>query len=91
MNTVRFVKSFSKGQITIPKEVREALGIVDEFWLKLYIQNGRIIAEPIEDEAKVNKEEYLKKIMSIKRSWDLTNEIKRNREQVEKRLKKNAL
>ncbi len=91
MNTVRFVKSFSKGQITIPKEIRASLSLTDEFWLKLYTQNGRIIAEPIEFEKNVDKKEYLKKIMSIKGSWDLTNEIRRNREELEKRLKKNAL
>jgi AbrB family looped-hinge helix DNA binding protein len=50
MNTVGYVKSFSKGQITIPKEVREVLGIGDEFWLKLSIENGKIVAEPVERE-----------------------------------------
>ena len=89
MNTVRFVKSFSKGQITIPKEVRDELGIINEFWLKLYIQNGRIIAEPIEKDR--DKAGYAKRLLKIKGKWFNENEIAKNREQVERQIKKRAL
>lgn len=44
----KYVKSFSKGQITIPKALREQLGLGDEFWLKLFEEQGRIVAEPAE-------------------------------------------
>lgn len=89
MNTVRFIKSFSKGQITIPKELRDALGIMNEFWLKVYIQNGKIIAEPVEKEK--NKTEYAKKILSIKGDWFSETEHKKIREEVEERLGKSSL
>lgn len=85
---VKYIKSFSKGQITIPKDLRKALGMVDEFWLKLYLQDGKIIAEPMEDN---NKENYKKTLLSIKSTIDLEPEISANRAQMEKRFKKLAI
>lgn len=89
MNTMGYIKSFSKGQITIPKVVRETLGIGDDFWLKLYISNGKIIAEPVEKEK--NQSDYLKKLLSIKGGWISKDEIEKNRAAVEKQLKERAL
>lgn len=89
MNTTRFVKSFSKGQITIPKDFRDVFGMTDDFWLKLYVDNGKIIAEPVEKEK--NQSDYLKKLLSIKGGWISKNEIKKNRAAVEKQLKERAL
>lgn len=87
MQTVRFIKSFSKGQITIPKEIRDTLGIVNEFWLKVYVMDRKIIAEPVVDDRRVNRKDYLKTVTGIKGSWDLAKEIKRNRKQLEERFK----
>lgn len=89
MNTVRFVKSFSKGQITIPKEFRDTFGIKHDFWLKLYIESGKLIAEPVEKEK--NQSDYLKKLLSIKGGWLSEDEIKKNRAAVEKQLKERTL
>lgn len=89
MNSVRYIKSFSKGQITIPKELRIALGILDNFWLKLYLQDGKIIAEPVEKQS--SKADYKKTLLSIKHVWNLEPEVKKNREQIEKQLAKRAL
>lgn len=89
MNTVRFVKSFSKGQITIPKEFRDAFGIKHEFWLKLYIESGKLIAEPVEKER--DQSDYLNKLLSIKGEGISEDEIKKNRVAVEKKLKERAL
>jgi len=92
MNTVRYIKSFSKGQITIPKELREIFGIGDEFWLKLYISNGRLIAEPVEEQKNdEEKESYRKKLLGIKGDWFDEKEFDTNRKQVEARLKKLGL
>lgn len=85
MNTFRFVKSFSKGQITIPKQFRDAFGIKHEFWLKLYIESGKLIVEPVE--SKRNQSDYLKKLLSIKGGWISEDEINKNRSAVEKQLK----
>jgi len=89
MNTVRFVKSFSKGQITIPKELRDALGIMNEFWLRLYIQDGKIIAEPIDQKAE--RGGYAKKLLTIKGEWFHPEEMIKNRAQIEKHLRKRAV
>ena len=89
MNAVGYIKSFSKGQITIPKVVREALGIGDDFWLKLYVDNGKIVAEPVEKDK--NQSDYLKRLLSIKGWWMSEDEIKKNRTAVEKQLKERAL
>lgn len=89
MNKIRFVKSFSKGQITIPKELRDALGIVTEFWLKLYIENGKIIAEPIEE--KNDKEAWRKKLLQMPQLLIDSDELQRNRKQLEKQIKKRSL
>lgn len=93
MDTVRFVKSFSKGQITVPKEVRDALGMISEFWLKIYIQDGKIIAEPVEQDKKIQnsskkKAEYAQKLLNIKGDWFDPLKIKRNRAQIEKQIRK---
>ena len=52
MNGQMFIKSFSKGQITIPKVFRDKLGIRDDFWLKMGIDGNRLIAEPVSDETR---------------------------------------
>lgn len=89
MSTVRFVKSFSKGQITIPKEFRDAFGIQDEFWLKLSIAGNTIVAEPVEKEKDMSG--YAKKLLKIKGDWINPEEIRKNREQLEKQIKARSL
>lgn len=89
MSTVRFVKSFSKGQITIPKEFRDAFGIKNEFWLKLSLAGNKIVAEPVEND--IDKSDYLNKLLSIKGGWISEKEIKKNRAEVEKQMQKRAL
>lgn len=89
MNTVLYVKSFSKGQITIPKELRDMLGMVNEFWLKLSVENGKIIAEPVERNQ--NKEDYLQKLLQIHADGFDPQEIQKNRNDIEKQLKKRSL
>lgn len=89
MNNVAYIKSFSKGQITIPKDIRDTLGMTHEFWLKLYLQDGKIIAEPVEKGG--NKADYKKTLLSIKSVLNLEPEAKKNRKQIEKQLAKRAL
>lgn len=63
----RFVKSFSSGQVTIPKDFRERLSLGNDFWLKLVLEDNRIVAEPV---AKTNSSAaYSKKLLGIKGSW----------------------
>lgn len=89
MNTVGYIKSFSKGQITIPKAVRKMLGIGDDFWLKIDVENGKIVAEPVEKAT--DQDGYLKKILSITGKGFDPEEINKNRREVEKQLVKRRL
>ena len=89
MDNVTYIKSFSKGQITVPKDVRESLCLGDEFWLKLYTDSGKIIAEPIEH--KKDTTTYQKKLLTIKGRWFKAKEIDGNRKQIEKRLSSHTL
>lgn len=69
--------------------MREKLGLTDEFWLKLDIEEGKIIAEPVKKE--IDKEEWKKKLLQIGQIDIDPKEIARNRQQVERQLKKRAL
>lgn len=86
-NVQKYIKSFSKGQITVPKEIREALGIGDTFWLKVYLNQDKIIAEPVESASKDLN--YAEKLLEVEGKWFSETEIKKTRKQIEKRLKKN--
>jgi len=90
MNTsVRFIKSFSKGQITIPKEFRDAFGIENEFWLKIYVADRKIIAEPMEQ--KKDRLKWRKRLLKMKPINISMEEIEKNREEIEEQIKKRTL
>lgn len=42
-------KISTKGQVVIPKEIRDKLGITPDDRLRIYDQNGKVIIEPILD------------------------------------------
>jgi bifunctional DNA-binding transcriptional regulator/antitoxin component of YhaV-PrlF toxin-antitoxin module len=71
MSNVKYIKSFSKGQITIPKEFREMFGLGDDFWLKIFVDKGRIVAEPTESEqnGNISNKEYLKILERTQGKW----------------------
>jgi bifunctional DNA-binding transcriptional regulator/antitoxin component of YhaV-PrlF toxin-antitoxin module len=89
MNTSRYIKSFSKGQITIPKEFRDVFGIGDEFWLKISIEDGKLIAEPVEN--KETKWDYAQKLLGIKGEWFSEEEYTNLRKSVAKRVNQSPL
>lgn len=98
-NTVpqtKFIKPFSKGQITLPKDYREYLGIDEDSWLKVSLKGEKILLQPVEDfdelrriEPEFNKEVYLRSILKIKGDWFNEKEMRRARKEVERRLTKN--
>lgn len=49
--TVRIAKVTSKGQVTIPKPIREELGIGDQDRLLFTVEAGRLIATPMSSQA----------------------------------------
>ena len=89
MNHIKYIKSFSNGQVTIPKDIRESLGMGENFWLKLSVTEGRIIAEPME--ASQDKKSYKDSLLGIKTVIDLEPQVSGNRKQVERQVSKRAL
>ncbi len=67
MQLQKYIKSFSSGQITIPREFRERLSLGNEFWLKLALVENRIIAEPIDQPH--HHASYARKLLGIKGDW----------------------
>jgi len=84
---IKYIKSFSQGQITIPKEFREELGLENEFWLKLQLVNQVIVAEPMEDEKKINQKEYAESLLEVDGSWFDVEDYKKMRKETRKRKK----
>ena len=84
---IKYIKSFSQGQITIPKEFREELGLENEFWLKLQLVNQVIVAEPMEDEKKINQKEYAESLLEVDGSWFDMEDYKKMRKETRKRKK----
>lgn len=82
----KYIKSFSKGQITVPKEFRDFLGLGDVFWLKISIDQDKIVAEPVDTHKQGN---YSNKLLDIKGDWFSEEELTQNRQEIEKRLKEN--
>ncbi len=82
----RFVKSFSKGQITIPKAFREKLGLGDVFWLRLRLEGGKIVAEPVREGR--STEHYHKRLLKIKGKWFKSKEWQEVRKEFAKRIRK---
>ena len=85
----RFVKSFSKGQITIPKEFRDAFGVGNDFWLKLSLEQGKIVGEVVNK--KVDKAAWKKLLLSLGTIDISMEEIRKNRRQWDKQIKQTVL
>jgi len=49
--TVRIAKVTSKGQVTIPKPIREELGIEEQDRLLFTVEAGRLIGTPVSRQA----------------------------------------
>lgn len=60
----KYIKSFSKGQIKVPKAFRDHFGLGDEFWLKLYVGKNKIVAEPMD--TSYSSGDYSEELLGIK-------------------------
>lgn len=79
MNGQVFVKSFSHGQITIPKVFRDRLGLSEDFWLKMGLDDNRLVAEPVIDRLKAQKQ--VAKLLTVSGDWfDMSDWRKTRRE-----------
>lgn len=84
MTSVRYIKSFSKGQVTIPKAIRDHLGLGDDFWLKLEVQGQKILAEPTQGAS--DPEAFLHELLQMNGGWLTPQEQQRMRQKIELRL-----
>lgn len=82
---MKYIKSFSQGQITIPKDFRDELGLENEFWMKLKIINQQIVLEPVEK--KTNKKDYADLLLEVDGGWFDINDYKKMRRETRKRRK----
>ncbi len=47
MSTKKDIQATAHGQITIPKEIRDKLSITPETKLKIYLEDNKIVVEPV--------------------------------------------
>lgn len=85
-----YIKTFSKGQMTLPKTIRQQWGVGDEFWLKLTLgKNDTLTLEPMGQPRDV--EATLQRLQALPKpnpDWfDLT-EQSTIRQETEKKLTK---
>lgn len=100
----KFIKPFSRGQITLPKDYRDFLGIDSNSWLFLTIQDDSLIIKPVKKEnfittkkprilkAKISQKTYLKNLLKIKSSWFSEKDLgdyKKIRQEIEERFRQN--
>lgn len=91
----KFIRPFSKGQITLPKDYREHLRIDENSWLRISLLDDQILIQPIKNQlsrrikAKLNLRDYKKVLLKIKGNWVNKAEYKKTREEIEKRLFRN--
>lgn len=89
MQAVKFIKSFSRGQITIPKDIRATLGVPEEFWMKIFVDAGRLVVEPVQ--TKKLKGNYLKSLLTMKTDWYSESDAKEVRNEIEEHVKTHSL
>jgi bifunctional DNA-binding transcriptional regulator/antitoxin component of YhaV-PrlF toxin-antitoxin module len=87
ITSTKYVKSFNKGQITVPKEFREELGLGDIFWLKISLAQNKMVIEPINDTA--SPQEKAEKLLRISGKWFDEADWKSSRLELETRLVQN--
>jgi bifunctional DNA-binding transcriptional regulator/antitoxin component of YhaV-PrlF toxin-antitoxin module len=92
MQSVKYIKSFSRGQITIPKDLREELGVPEEFWMKIFIDDGKLVVEPVSKE--ISKDDYVQSLLSMDTSWfteDDYQDYQKIRQEADEHADKNSL
>jgi AbrB family looped-hinge helix DNA binding protein len=61
----KIVKQLRHGQITIPKEFREALGLSDEDMLAITLNEGRLEVEPVKVRPKSKGSPWAKELYEL--------------------------
>ena len=90
-NKTFYIKSYSKGQFTLPKEVRDALALGEDFWLEMTIEGNKMIltkATPMDRVREPVTAEYIAKIQKLDGSWALNDDWEKIRQEFDTRGKK---
>jgi len=69
----QFVRTYSRGQVTIPQNYRDYLGITDGSWLKIFLKENGLFIQPLKEE-KMGVE---KKTFIVKPTVPFTDYLKR--------------
>lgn len=85
MTLTHYLKSFSHGQITIPKEFREKLNLPQPFWLKVTLKGQKLVALPLKHDA--TPKDYAKRLLTIKADWFNPSDWKKLRSEINRRLR----
>lgn len=56
--SIQFTKPYSKGQITIPLEIRKYLGIDEDTWLIMTVVDKKLMIKPVKEKDLVNQDKY---------------------------------
>lgn len=83
---MEYVSPTSRGQVTIPKRIRDALGLSPKTRLRVYAEAGRVVLEPVSPldtlleslEAEARRKGYTRE--------DLEREVEAVRERLVKKL-----
>lgn len=91
MNKTYYIKSYSKGQFTLPKEVRDALGLGNDFWLQLDLQGNQIRLQPVTGakllkEPEVTQSDYATLLKDLDTTWFDHEEYKKMKDDIKKRV-----
>lgn len=82
----RFVSPTERGQVTIPKEIRQKLRITPATKLRVYVENNKVVLEPV-----TSLEVLLKDLVAEAKDkgytrWEIEQEIEAVRERLFKEL-----
>ena len=98
----KFIKPFSRGQITLPKDYRDCLGIDETTWLRIFLSDDRIVVEPVKEvvdmddsdklviKPKISSSAYRNAVLSAKGVFGvkIEEEASQVRKEISQRLKK---
>jgi|AACY02.16.fsa_nt_gi hypothetical protein len=83
-----YIKTFGKGQVTIPKKLRDACGVDNKTWLRVFANGRQIVMEPVNHVSDAQKNERLKELLSMDGSWVDEDDYRKIREEMEDKIKR---
>ena len=66
---IHYARPFSNGQITIPKPIRQAMGIEDKSWLKFEAKGDQLIISQANPTTNLNQSKYANALRQLNTDW----------------------